>query len=80
MSIFRTLTLLVMFSTSAMAESNSLNASNLSGMTATGSSVTANATLPAVSLPEEKRPFALGLGIVLVLATFHRAFARRQRA
>jgi hypothetical protein len=42
--------------------------------------VVAAATLPDVPLPDEKRPLALAIGIALVLVTFQRAFAQRQRA
>lgn len=80
MSTFRILALLVLLSTFAVAEVNSLNPSALSAVTATGTSVAASANLPDVSLSEEKRPFALALGIALVLITFHQALARRQRA
>lgn len=79
MSTLRILTLLGLLSTAAMAEVNSLNASALPGMSTGGASVAAAATLPEMPLSEQKRPFALALGIALVLATFHRAL-KRQRA
>src|SRR5688572_21492527 len=77
MSTFRSLILLVLLSTSAMAGLNSLNTSALSEPAVTASSVAATTPLPAATLTEGKRPFALALGIALVLVTFHRAFARR---
>lgn len=79
MSTIRTLILLGLLSTAAMAEVNPLNASALPGITAGGAGVAATATLPDMPLSEQKRPFALALGIALVLATFHRAL-KRQRA
>jgi hypothetical protein len=81
MSTVRLLLLLGLLSTSALAEVNSLNASALPDTTAPGASVVAATTLPDVPLSDEKkRPLALGLGIALVLVTFQRAYARRQRA
>jgi hypothetical protein len=80
MSSFRSLVLLVFFSTSAMAGGASLHAAALIEPASTTTSVAATAPLPASTLSEGKRPFALALGIALVLVTFHRAFATRQRA
>jgi hypothetical protein len=80
MSTVRLFLLLGLLSTSAFAEVNSLTASTLANTPAPEASVVAAATLPDVPLTEEKRPVALALGIALVLVTFQRAYARRQRA
>jgi hypothetical protein len=80
MSTVRLLLLLGLLSTSAFAEVNSLMTSALPPAAVPGSEVVAAVTLPDVPLPEERRPLALIFGIALVLVTFQRAFARRQRA
>jgi hypothetical protein len=80
MSSLRFIVLLVFLTLPVVAEVNPLNTSPLPHVVAAGSSVAASTSLPAVSLPEQKRPLALALGIGLVLVTFHRALARRQRA
>ncbi|OAI57142.1 hypothetical protein AYO49_02705 [Verrucomicrobiaceae bacterium SCGC AG-212-N21] len=80
MSTLRPFIFLVLLSTSAVAGINALNTSALPEPTAAPPSVAAATPLPAATLTEGKRPFALALGITLVLVTFHRAFARRQRA
>ena len=77
MSILRVLLLILGLAASVFAQDKPLAANELQSLPAAPA---ANATLPAVSLPEEKRPLALAFGVVLVLVTFHRAFARRQRA
>jgi hypothetical protein len=80
MSTLRPLVFLVLLSTSAMAEINSLNSSALSEPAAATPAVATTPPLSAATLSEGKRPFALALGIALVVVTFHRALARRQRA
>lgn len=79
MSTCRIFALLALLSSPAVAEVSPFNPSALPALTATGSSMAASTGLPA-PLSEEKRPFALALGITLVAITFHQAFARRQRA
>jgi hypothetical protein len=76
----RALILLLLLSTSAMAEIHWSNGSRSPNAAAAELSIAASAALPVVPLSEEKRPIALALGIALVLITFHRALLRRQRA
>lgn len=80
MSHVRVAILLVILSASALAEQPSIQGSALPEMALAGSSVAANATLPISPLTEEKRPFALALGIALVIGAFGRSFMTRQRA
>jgi hypothetical protein len=80
MSTVRLILLLGLLSTAAFAEVNSLNVSMLPASATPETGVVAAATLPDVPLPDEKRPLALAIGIALVLVTFQRAFAQRQRA
>lgn len=82
----RALILLLVLSTSAVAEMNPSIGSRspdtvaVSNRVGAESSMASSATLPAVPLSEKKRPVALVLGIALVVITFHQALMRRQRA
>ena len=72
--------MLFFLSAPALAESSSLGGSALPEMAMAGSSVAASATLPISPLADEKRPFALALGIALVIGAFGRSFMTRQKA
>ncbi len=70
-------------STPVLAEQASLGAGALPELVLSGagvSSMTTSATLPVSPLVDEKRPFALALGIALVVGAFSHSFVTRQRA